>query len=245
MGVTSGVATAESLSLAAVDAFESRGFDATSVKEIAAAVGVSERTFFRHFPTKERVLYPDRDRIVELLPELAARHTDVVAALSDGLEAITEWRHGDRELWARRYSIIDAHPGLIAFDRSLDAGVIELISDRILEAAADGGDTAPAPETVIGARALAGFITVGASYILRAAARGAEPGPLIESLLARASGALAVADPLVPGEPPASPRTSTTVVVLGDPSTPEAKAVLDAIERATPSTTLQPNSTHT
>jgi AcrR family transcriptional regulator len=36
-----------------------RGFSRTTTSEIAEAAGVSERTFFRHFPTKEDVIFAD------------------------------------------------------------------------------------------------------------------------------------------------------------------------------------------
>jgi AcrR family transcriptional regulator len=39
--------------------FSTRGYDATTVDEIAAAAGVSHMTFFRYFPTKEDVVLMD------------------------------------------------------------------------------------------------------------------------------------------------------------------------------------------
>lgn len=44
----------------AVELFERNGFDETTVDEIAAAAGVSPRTFFRYFPTKEECVLFDR-----------------------------------------------------------------------------------------------------------------------------------------------------------------------------------------
>ncbi len=44
---------------AALDLFLAQGYDATTVDQIAAAAGVSQMTFFRHFPTKESALMDD------------------------------------------------------------------------------------------------------------------------------------------------------------------------------------------
>jgi len=44
---------------AALDLFEAQGFEATTVAQIAEAAGVSQMTFFRHFPTKESVVVTD------------------------------------------------------------------------------------------------------------------------------------------------------------------------------------------
>ena len=49
--------TRQALIDAALALFSSKGYDATTAEEIAAAAGVSPRTFFRHFPTKESVLF--------------------------------------------------------------------------------------------------------------------------------------------------------------------------------------------
>ena len=51
--------TRDALRMRALEKFADRGFDDVTVAEIAASVGVTERTFYRHFPTKEAVLFQD------------------------------------------------------------------------------------------------------------------------------------------------------------------------------------------
>ena len=45
------------LQRAALELFRERGYDRTTAAEIAAQAGVTERTFFRHFPDKREVLF--------------------------------------------------------------------------------------------------------------------------------------------------------------------------------------------
>src|SRR5689334_8776300 len=59
----------ERLVAAAYRMFVQHGFEATTVEEIADAAGVSRRTFFRHFPTKEDAIFPDHDRLRALVAE--------------------------------------------------------------------------------------------------------------------------------------------------------------------------------
>lgn len=51
--------TREELRRCALARFARDGFDNANVADIAAAAGVTERTFYRHFPTKESVLFED------------------------------------------------------------------------------------------------------------------------------------------------------------------------------------------
>jgi AcrR family transcriptional regulator len=53
----SGARVRRALVDAALELFAAQGYDETTTTEIAAAAGVSPRTFFRYFPTKERVVF--------------------------------------------------------------------------------------------------------------------------------------------------------------------------------------------
>ena len=73
--------------------FVEKGYEATTVDEIAAAAGVSHMTFFRYFPRKEEVVeYDEYDPMLEDL--IAARPPDEAPitalhnAIRAGLEAV-------------------------------------------------------------------------------------------------------------------------------------------------------------
>src|ERR1700753_4310899 len=59
--------THEALRQAALKSFARKGFVNVTVTELAAEAGVTERTFFRHFPTKEAVLFQDYETQLEWL----------------------------------------------------------------------------------------------------------------------------------------------------------------------------------
>lgn len=61
-----------------------KGYEATTVAEIAAAAGVTERTFYRYFPDKADALFPDS---TQLLAHLAGVVTESVNDGHDAREA--------------------------------------------------------------------------------------------------------------------------------------------------------------
>jgi AcrR family transcriptional regulator len=69
--------TRQSIIEAAYGLFEQRGFHATTVDDIAERADVAPRTFFRYFPTKESVLFPNAEAKLQVVRErLAERPAD-------------------------------------------------------------------------------------------------------------------------------------------------------------------------
>jgi AcrR family transcriptional regulator len=65
---------------AALSLFARRGFDATTTDQIAERAGVSPRTFFRYFPTKESIVF---DRDYGFMRSFAAAYREQPAGLRD------------------------------------------------------------------------------------------------------------------------------------------------------------------
>ena len=103
------------LEQAALELYLERGFEQTTVAEIAKRAGVTERTFFRYFADKREVLFAGAGSLPELLASTVASAPDsavpidaVVAAL-EAAGALFEER---REFALKRQTIIAANPGL-------------------------------------------------------------------------------------------------------------------------------------
>jgi AcrR family transcriptional regulator len=100
---------------AALKLFEAQGYEQTSVDEIAAAVDVSQRTFFRYFAGKEQV-------VLELADEVSARFIAALDSRPATEGSLTSVRRAMHELVTDRLIEAD-QPG---------AGTIELFSRAML-----------------------------------------------------------------------------------------------------------------
>lgn len=84
----------------ALDVFEERGYDTTTVDDLCTAAGISRTTFFRYFPTKEDVLMRDFDGLGETIRDaLASRPEDESAwtALCRAIEPVASTYAGDKD----------------------------------------------------------------------------------------------------------------------------------------------------
>jgi AcrR family transcriptional regulator len=96
---------------AAFALYRERGFEQTTVLEIAKRAGLTERTFFRHFADKREVLFAGADALQELLVATVAKAPESLApidAAAVGLEAAGAFIQEGRELAQQRQAIIAA-----------------------------------------------------------------------------------------------------------------------------------------
>ena len=89
--------THEALRRAALAQFARRGFANVTVAELAEEAGVTQRTFFRHFPTKEAVLFQDYETHLEWLAEALAQRPDSESLFDAVLASVASFPH-DLEL---------------------------------------------------------------------------------------------------------------------------------------------------
>jgi AcrR family transcriptional regulator len=102
---------------AAVKLFQTRGYDATTVADIAEAAEIAPRTFFSYFASKDAVLFPDVDaRVAAAADAVAARRPEdrpadiLLRALSALLEAGDDDLVGDKG--DLRMRLIQTHPAV-------------------------------------------------------------------------------------------------------------------------------------
>jgi AcrR family transcriptional regulator len=94
---------------AAFELYGERGFEQTTVAEIAQRAGLTERTFFRHFADKREVLFAGADALRELLVSTVAKAPRPLAPIevaAAGLQAAGALIHEGGDLPRRRQAII-------------------------------------------------------------------------------------------------------------------------------------------
>jgi AcrR family transcriptional regulator len=104
------------LEQAAIELYAERGYEGTTVADIAERAGVTERTFFRHYADKREVLFAGSSAMQEaVLAAIAAAPDDAppFAVAADGMRAaaaLIDSRGGDFP--RRRSAVIAANPSL-------------------------------------------------------------------------------------------------------------------------------------
>lgn len=105
----------ERLQQAALELYGERGFEQTTVAEIARRAGLTERTFFRYFADKPEVLFYGAEALQEGIVARVASAPDSAApleAVASALEATAGIFQGVRDYSVKRQAVIEANPGL-------------------------------------------------------------------------------------------------------------------------------------
>ena len=152
--------TQRDISDAALELFESKGVAATTVDEIARAAGISPRTFFRYYATKEEAVFaPEDDTAAAVRRETLAAiraGAPVAAALDTGwlrlLEAFDTQAPQGRARSLRVRRLVQSEPALLAVALRNEAAGADALTDAAVDAAKADADvlTARALITAVG-----------------------------------------------------------------------------------------------
>jgi AcrR family transcriptional regulator len=126
---------AERLVLAALELFAERGYENTTVIDIARRAGLTKSTFFRHFPDKREVLFGG-DTMARLLAEAIAAAPATATpleAVAHALDAAgrTAFAPARREFSARRQAVIAASPELQEREALKGLGLVASMTEAL------------------------------------------------------------------------------------------------------------------
>lgn len=131
--------TRHEIHLAALALFETQGVRETTVAQIAERAGVSSRTFFRYFTSKEQAGLPGQRRMLEAIDTLRMTETDAAAILRAIEEAIRGviGRESDPELkeHQRVARLLGANPDLQALAGAQERALAIRLRTRLTELA--------------------------------------------------------------------------------------------------------------
>ncbi len=141
---------------AALALFRERGYDRTTAAEVAARAGVTERTFFRHFPDKREVLF---DREATLRDLLAAAVADAPAGLGPmnillrAFRSVVPMLEANRHFSKPRHEVIAASPALLEREMAKTDALADALADALR-----ARGTADAPATLASRTGMVAFV---------------------------------------------------------------------------------------
>jgi AcrR family transcriptional regulator len=200
----------ERLAEAAFALFDERGYEQTTVDDITERAGLGRTTFFRHYRTKEDVIFPDHDRLLEQVAERlrTSAQGSHLGAVVDAVRLVLLHYVDEGDLARRRYALTSKVPAL--HDREIVSGARyqrlfrEFIAGRRPDAA-----RSPAGEPAqLRAEMAAAALVAAHNHVLRRWLRGESPDPVREL-----DEALRLVTELF-AAPPGEPEGGTTVVAF-------------------------------
>ena len=130
------------LQQATLELFRERGYDATTTAEIAARAGVTERTFFRHFPDKREALFDGEEAFRDALTDAVARAPEGLApmdALLCAFRSVEPLLEHNRPFTEPRQKIIARTPALQERVLTKTANLIGALAAVLVRRGVDDG----------------------------------------------------------------------------------------------------------
>ena len=124
--------------------FAEKGYEETSINDIAERANVAPRTFFRYFPTKEAVTYPELDESLEMVrAAFRARPSDepVMVSLITAFESLTDSMSQDTQRNRTRLELVKQADS-VAFGEYFRRKLIELVDALVVEREGNQPDVA-------------------------------------------------------------------------------------------------------
>ena len=179
--------TRQRISDVATILFGARGFDNVKVSEVADIVGVSEKTVYNYFPTKESMVLDWADETVESLarvirecPPNESLTAAVVRAMKEDMERFDNVPDDLVVFLPRFMELIDSTPALRAAWLEMYDRIVTVATDALAaRAEVDPRD----PEPMIAARALSGLGGVALAARVRYIEQGLRGAALREAVL--------------------------------------------------------------
>ncbi|MFJ8079123.1 TetR family transcriptional regulator [Streptomyces sp. NPDC096205] len=112
----------DALVAAAFRLFLERGYEQTTVDDIVALAGVGRRSFFRYFPSKEDVVFPDHERCLTDMTAFLASGDDTeepVRRVCDAARLVLRMYAENPDFSVQRYRLTKQVPGLRAYELSV------------------------------------------------------------------------------------------------------------------------------
>ncbi len=210
--MTRGSSTRARLAQAAFALFDERGYEQTTIEDVAERAGVGRTTFFRHYRSKEEVIFPDHDRLLTAIGERLASssHATALVAVSDAVRIVLLHYLDEGELARRRYALTSKVPALREREIVSVARYQRLFREFISDWLAETGTAAP-----LRAELMAANVVAAHNHVLRRWLRGESADPVAEVDEAlREVIALFPVPPARDSGPRPAGDTGTTVVVL-------------------------------
>ncbi len=142
--------TKDRISGIGIELFTTRGFEETSIDEVAEAAGIARRTFFRYFPSKNALPWGDFDvHLAEMRRQLAEipADTPLADALTRALLDFNDVPPDQVALHRARMSLILTVPSLQAYSMVMYEGWRGVIADYVA-VRTGGAPTDHVPRTI-------------------------------------------------------------------------------------------------